>query len=197
MFGVVRNIIKSKGASDILVLKMSDGTIEKVVEETISYTIVNGKKKNNQSIENKQIIKEDNIVKEERREVSSYDGVNVGDYLEVRNQKCVVKKILVENGNSRLVIQFESGVLDVIPNNKKWYGWVDKTQSSNNAGGRSKVMAIKRSARVGDMIRYDGMKCVVIERRNEKGSKRLIVKYDNGSLDNLHDNQEKYRVLLS
>ena len=197
MFGVVRNIIKSKGASDILVLKMSDGTIEKVVEETISYTIVNGKKKNNQSIENKQIIKEDNIVKEERREVSSYDGVNVGDYLEVRNQKCVVKKILVENGNSRLVIQFESGVLDVIPNNKKWYGGIDKTQSSNNAGGRSKVMAIKRSARVGDMIRYDGMKCVVIERRNEKGSKRLIVKYDNGSLDNLHDNQEKYRVLLS
>jgi len=195
--GVVRNIIKSKGSSDILVLKMSDGTIEEVVQETTSYTIVNGKKMNNQIHDNIQIIKEDNKAKEERREVSSYDGVKIGDCLEVRNQKCVVKKVLVANETSRLVIQFESGVLDVIPNNKMWYKLLVKMPTTNNAGGRAKVMAIKRSARIGDMIRYEGMKCVVIERRNEKGSKRLIVKYDDGKFDNLLDNQEKYRVLLS
>ncbi len=176
---------------------MSDGTIEEVVQETTSYTIVNGKKKNNQINDNIQIIKEDNKAKEERREVSSYDGVKIGDCLEVRNQKCVVKKVLVANETSRLVIQFESGVLDVIPNNKMWYKLLVKMPTTNNAGGRAKVMAIKRSARIGDMIRYEGMKCVVIERKNEKGSKRLIVKYDDGKFDNLLDNQEKYRVLLS
>lgn len=82
----------------------------------------------------------------------------------------------------------------------------DSSNNSQNSSAENKTShqaipqrferpIIRKEAVVGDIIQYGSKRCVVIEKRNAGGSPRLIVKYDNGTLDNLPNNKARYTVL--
>ena len=54
---------------------------------------------------------------------------------------------------------------------------------------------IKKEAMVGDRIMYGSRPCLVLEKKTMRNSLRLIVKYDDGSLDNVQNDWDKYRIL--
>lgn len=49
--------------------------------------------------------------------------------------------------------------------------------------------------KVGDRILYDSKPCVVMEKRTKYGFTRLILKYDNGTYDNVPDNTDRYKII--
>jgi hypothetical protein len=51
-----------------------------------------------------------------------------------------------------------------------------------------------KEAMVGDRIIYDQRYCTVVKKKTEKGSLRLIVKYDNETLDNVPNDWERYSI---
>lgn len=52
-----------------------------------------------------------------------------------------------------------------------------------------------KEAMVGDRILYDTKQCIVIEKKTVRGSLRLVVKYDDGTIDNLKNDWDRYIVL--
>lgn len=52
-----------------------------------------------------------------------------------------------------------------------------------------------KEAMVGDRIIYDDRYCTVVKKKTEKGSLRLIVEYDDGTIDNVHNNCKRYSVI--
>lgn len=53
----------------------------------------------------------------------------------------------------------------------------------------------RKSAKVGDRIKYDSLFYTVIDKRTMGGFPRLIVKRDDGTLDNFPDDRERYIIL--
>ena len=54
---------------------------------------------------------------------------------------------------------------------------------------------LKEGAKVGDELLYNSKKCVVIEKKTRNGSNRLVVKYDNGTIDDVTDKKDNYSIL--
>lgn len=54
---------------------------------------------------------------------------------------------------------------------------------------------IKKEAMIGDRILYDNHSCTVVKKKTEKGSLRLIIKYDNGTLDNVPNDWNRYSII--
>lgn len=52
-----------------------------------------------------------------------------------------------------------------------------------------------REAMVGDRIQYDSKLCTVLEKKTMGGSLRLIIKYDDGNIDNVRNDWNRYKVL--
>lgn len=52
-----------------------------------------------------------------------------------------------------------------------------------------------REAAVGDRIIYNSKKCTVIEKLVERDRRRLIIKYDDGTVDNVPNYRNRYQVL--
>lgn len=50
---------------------------------------------------------------------------------------------------------------------------------------------------VGDTIVYDAKRCTVIEKKTMRGSLRLVVKYENGTIDNLQNDRKRYKIVSS
>ena len=48
---------------------------------------------------------------------------------------------------------------------------------------------------VGDRIVYDSKQCVVVNKKIMRGSFRLIIQYNDGSIDNVQNDWNRYRVL--
>ncbi len=48
---------------------------------------------------------------------------------------------------------------------------------------------------VGDVLLYNSQKCVVVEKKTRNGSNRLVVKYDNGTIDDVIDDNANYSIL--
>jgi len=53
----------------------------------------------------------------------------------------------------------------------------------------------KKEAMIGDRIIYDHKRCTVIEKKTKKGSICIVVQYDDGSIEDLHNDWNRYRVL--
>ena len=56
-------------------------------------------------------------------------------------------------------------------------------------------LKIKKEAMIGDRIMYDHKRCTVIEKKTKKGSLCIVVQYDDGSIEDLHNDWNRYRVL--
>ena len=54
---------------------------------------------------------------------------------------------------------------------------------------------IKKEAMVGDKIVYNSKPCIVIEKKTMMGSLRLIVKYNDGSIDNVQNDWNRYKII--
>lgn len=66
--------------------------------------------------------------------------------------------------------------------------------ANNNNKGKREQEVIKE-ALVGDKIIYNSKQGTVIEKKNEKGIRRLIIKYDDGTLDNVPNYRNRYQVI--
>ena len=54
---------------------------------------------------------------------------------------------------------------------------------------------IRKEAVIGDRIIYDNRYCTVIDKKTQKGALRLIVKYDNGTIDNVNNDWDRYSII--
>jgi hypothetical protein len=215
----VGHVIDTKQSNDgttILVVKMGPGyTTEISVYDTPYHIIKNEYKKKTQSTQKEQrkntqknTFKDiahsrqnetKNVVEDARREVSEIDELKVGDKIYYNKLSCTVKKI-IENGNfSKLIIEYDNGVRDVVSYNKSRYVKIQHTRKETHNKPLTKTRhinsKIKREAMVGDRIMYGSRPCLVLEKKTMRNSLRLIVKYDDGSLDNVQNDWDKYRIL--
>lgn len=51
------------------------------------------------------------------------------------------------------------------------------------------------SAKIGDRILYDKRRGTVVEKKNKYGHARLIIKYNNGTYDNVPDDTNRYKII--
>lgn len=68
-----------------------------------------------------------------------------------------------------------------------------KTRVTENVVPKSKTLPYR--AKVGDIILYDNRRGVVIEKRSSGGIPRLILKYDNGTYDNVPNDTDRYSII--
>lgn len=59
------------------------------------------------------------------------------------------------------------------------------------------VHKLKNDAEIGNVILYDAKKCIVIDKKTRDDSSRLVVKYENGSIDNVKNDPSRYKILPS
>lgn len=214
--GRVVNTKQGKDGTTILVVKMGSGyTTELSVYDTPYHIVKNEYKKKTQSTQKEQrkntqknTFKDiahsrqketKTVVEDARREVSEIDELKVGDKIYYNKLSCIVIKI-IENGKfSKLIIEYANGVRDVVPYNKSRYVKIQHTRKKTHNKPLTKTRhidsKIKREAMVGDRIMYGSRPCLVLEKKTMRNSLRLIVKYDDGSLDNVQNDWDKYRVL--
>ena len=214
--GRVVNTKQGKDGTTILVVKMGSGyTTELSVYDTPYHIVKNEYKKKTQSTQKEQrkntqknTFKDiahsrqketKTVVEDARREVSEIDELKVGDKIYYNKLYCIVIKI-IENGKfSKLIIEYANGVRDVVPYNKSRYVKIQHTRKKTHNKPLTKTRhidsKIKREAMVGDRIMYGSRPCLVLEKKTMRNSLRLIVKYDDGSLDNVQNDWDKYRVL--
>ena len=53
----------------------------------------------------------------------------------------------------------------------------------------------EKEVMVGDIIVYDSKLCTVVEKKNMKGYIRLVVKYEDGTIDNLRNDGNRYKIV--
>ena len=214
--GRVINTKQGKDGTTILVVKMGTGiTTEISVYDTPYHIIKKEYKKTIQSTQ-KELRKKTqkntfknfvfpkheetkNVVKESRREVSKIGDLKVGDRIYYNKLYCTVRKIIEDGKFSKLFIEYANGVRDVVSYNKSRYVKIRDTRKETHKKTLTKTSRfasqIKREAMVGDRIVYGSKLCMVIEKKTMRNSLRLIVKYDDGSLDIVQNDWDKYRVL--
>ena len=214
----VGRVIDTKHSNDgttILVVKMWSGyTTEISVYDTPYHVIKNEYKKKTQSTQKdlrkktqKNTFKDissrqketKSVVEDARREVSEIGDLKVGDKIYYNKLSCTVKKIIEDGKLLKLLIEYTNGVRDIVPYNKSRYVKIRDTHKETHNKTLTKTSRfasqIKREAMVGDRIVYGSRPCMVIEKKTMRNSLRLIVKYDDGSLDNVQNDWDKYRVL--
>ena len=99
----------------------------------------------------------------------------IGDRLLYRSRFCKVVK--TDKKNKRLIVEYQDGTQDNILDDKSNYSFC---HSDNEIS-------------IGVKIKYKGRRCKVIKVDNENG--RLIVKYDDGKLDNIQNDTSVYTLL--
>lgn len=72
---------------------------------------------------------------------------------------------------------------------------IDEPDSTHQDENKFKNEFGKKEALVGDRVLYDHRYCTVINKRTTKGEMRLIVKYDNGTVDNVPNDWERYSIV--
>lgn len=130
-------------------------------------------------------------------EVEELDGVNVGDQMEYNGKKCTICKIYVRKNSSKFLVKYDNEVLDYVPNKKTLYRKALTQNQSLNSETKVRVKKLHeiKEAMVGDRILYDKKRCTVIEKKTIKGSLRLVVKYEDGTFDNLKNDWNRYRII--
>ena len=214
--GRVINTKQSNDGTTILVVKMGSGYTTEISVYDTPYHIVKNeykkkpqpKQKEPQKKVRKNTFKDvvpsrqdetKKVVEDSRREVSEIGDLKVGDSIYYNKLYCTVRKI-VENGKfSKLFVEYANGVRDVVPYNKSRYVKIQHNRKETHSNPLTKTRhidnQIKREAMVGDRIMYASRPCIVLEKKTMRNSLRLIVKYDDGSLDNVQNDWDKYRII--
>lgn len=161
------------------------------------HKILKRARKNKSVISNHHPKDENNNVSPVLQEINELDGVKLGDRIVYNGKECTICKIFVRGKSSKFLVKYENEVLDYVPNNKSLYRKVLSQSMSHNS--ETKVSVTKhqviKEALVGDRIIYDYRLCTVIEKKTMRGSLRLVVKYDDGTIDNLQNDRNRYKVI--
>ena len=215
--GRVVKVKKAVNGSTILVLKMGSGEMEEVSANDYSYEILRKtiiKKQQNDpppaiviQAKKKKTTIQKNISQpnsDVQREVTELDGVKVGDRIVYNGKNCTICKIMTRASSSLFYVKYDDGILDLVPNKKNLYRKTEgrpasalPQSKSDNSEIKAEVSMRKKSkeAKVGDRIRYDYQLCTVIEVKTIRNSLRLVIKYDDGTIDNVQDDRNRYRVV--
>ena len=209
--GRVVNTKQGKDGTTILVVKMGTGFTTEISVYDNPYHIVkrNCKSLPQSSLKNAQKEKPNNrsrlkenkdLTKESHRELTEIGELKVGDKIYYNKLYCtVIKKI--ENGKfSKLFIEYANGVRDIVSYNKLQYVKISNTSKESHRKSLPKSShhiddQIKKEAMVGDKIVYNSKPCIVIEKKTMMGSLRLIVKYNDGSIDNVQNDWNRYKII--
>lgn len=138
--------------------------------------------------------------KETPKEVTKYGELKVGDQILYNRKHCIVKKIIGSSKSAKLFIEYSNGVMDVVSYNRSKIEMLSKSSKMvierSFSSARTQITnQTKREAMVGDRIKYQSMNCTVIKKKETRGSFRLIVRYDDGRVDNLLNDRSKYIII--
>lgn len=134
---------------------------------------------------------------DEQHEVDVCDDIKVGDSIVYGDKRCTICKIFISGKTSKFLVKYDNEVLDYVANRKDLYRKVLPQSGSLNTEtkvGVAKLQNVKE-AMVGDRILYDKKRCTVIEKKSIKGSLRLVVRYENGTIDSLPNDWNRYRII--
>lgn len=142
---------------------------------------------------------ERSLDKETPKEVTKYGDLKVGDKIFYNRKHCIVKKIIESGKSAKFFIEYSNGVMDVVSYNRSRFEKLSKSSEmiiEKASSARTQITnQIKREAMVGDRIKYQSMNCTVIKKKVMRGSFRLIVRYDDGRVDNLLNDWSKYIII--
>ncbi len=132
------------------------------------------------------------------QDVNKTDNLKVGDEIYYNKKYCVVRKIIQNGRFSKLFIEYANGVIDVVSYNNSKYEQISHVQKSeqHNLYGIEHSSNIEiKEAMLGDIIKYDSKLCIVLAKKTIKNSLRIIVKYEDGTIDNLHNDWNRYIII--
>lgn len=211
--GRVVNTKQGADGSTILIVKMYSGfTMEISLYDTPYHIIKRVKSQERQKQISKSYQKtsvteytrlkqvgERSLNKKTPKEVTKYADIKVGDQIFYNRKYCIVKKIIESSKSVKLFIEYSNGVMDVVSYNRTKFEKLSKSSDmiiERTSSARTQITnQKKREAMVGDRIKYQSMNCTVIKKKVMRGSFRLIVRYDDGRVDNLLNDWSKYIIL--
>ena len=209
-------VVKTKQGADgstILIVKMYSGFTTEISVSNTPYHIIKRvksqeKQKQISNSYQKTSVTEYTHLKQEGRhslnketpkEVTKYGELKVGDQIFYNRKYCIVKKIIESSKSVKLFIEYSNGVMDVVSYNRSKFEKLSKSSKmiiERTSSARTQITnQIKREAMVGDRIKYQSMNCTVIRKKVMRGSFRLIVRYDDGRVDNLLNDWSKYIII--
>lgn len=209
-------VVKTKQGADgstILIVKMYSGFTTEISVSNTPYHIIKRvksqekQKQISNSYQKTSVTEYTHLKQEGRRslnketpkEVTKYGELKVGDQILYNRKHCIVKKIIGSSKSARLFIEYSNGVMDVVSYNRSKFEKLSKSSKmiiERTSSARTQITnQIKREAMVGDRIKYQSMNCTVIRKKVMRGSFRLIVRYDDGRVDNLLNDWSKYIII--
>lgn len=209
-------VVKTKQGADgstILIVKMYSGFTTEISVSNTPYHIIKRvksqekQKQISNSYQKTSVTEYTHLKQEGRRslnketpkEVTKYGELKVGDQILYNRKHCIVKKIIGSSKSARLFIEYSNGVMDVVSFNRSKFEKLSKSSKmiiERTSSARTQITnQIKREAMVGDRIKYQSMNCTVIRKKVMRGSFRLIVRYDDGRVDNLLNDWSKYIII--
>lgn len=133
------------------------------------------------------------------QDVNKIDNLKVGDEIYFNKKYCTVRKIIQNGKYSKIFIEYTNGVIDVVSYNKLKYEQVSHTSKSNQHNHLNEIKyssnSVIKEAMIGDIIKYDTKLCTVIAKKTSKNTLRIIVKYEDGTIDNLHNDWNRYTII--
>ena len=135
------------------------------------------------------------------QDVNEIDNIKVGDEIHYNKKYCTVRKIIQNGKFSKLFIEYANGVLDVVSYNKskcEQISHIPKSKQQNHLNEIEYSSNIKKKeAMLGDIIKYDTKICTVLAKKTIKNNLRIIVKYEDGTIDNLQNDWNRYKIITS
>ena len=214
--GKVVNIKQSPDGSTMLMLKMDAGNTEEVLASDSSYEILPRRiTKIKPASQNPSVVlkamekKQKHLTPSEKtqdetdtqRIVNIIDGIKVGDRLVYNGKECIIQKILSRGSSSRFLVEYSNGVLDYVPNDKSKYRIVHTPSnpqyetSKERKNESAPKPQVGKEASVGDRIVYNSKPCLVLDKSKKYNVIRLKVRYDDGKIDNVLGEQNRYVIL--
>jgi len=136
---------------------------------------------------------------DEQHEVDVCDDIKVGDSIVYGDKRCTICKIFISGKTSKFLVKYDNEVLDYVPNRKDLYRKVLPQSGSLNTEtkvGVAKLQNVKE-AMVGDRIVYNHKRCTVVKKKTMRGALRLVVRYENGTIDSLPNDWNRYKIINS
>lgn len=134
-------------------------------------------------------------------DVKETDNLKVGDEIYYNKKYCTIRKIILNGKFSKLFIEYANGVMDVVSYNKfinEQLSHIPKSNQHNHHKGIDYSSNIeKKEAMLGDIIKYDTKICTVVAKKTINNTLRIIVKYEDGTIDNLQNDRNRYIIINS
>lgn len=132
-------------------------------------------------------------------DVNIIDNIKVGDNIFYNKKYCTIRKIIRNGKFSKLVIEYANGVIDVVSYNKSKCEQISNIPQFNQHNHlnekENSSNYVAKEAMVGDIIKYDSEICTVLAKKTMQNTLRIIVKYEDGTIDNLHNDMNRYIIV--